>query len=156
MTVEQNISLPLEYHSNLSISEIKEQVGAIISVLRLDHCKKLRPIDLSGSEILKTTFARAVVMDPDLLYIEHAFKSQCPLNIKHVTDFLIERSGRSDKSLILITYYPQDFIDISDSFIMFFKGEIVFSGGREDFLNSDNPYLIQYKNNSIKGPMAIL
>jgi ABC-type transporter Mla maintaining outer membrane lipid asymmetry ATPase subunit MlaF len=39
---------------------------------------------------------------------------------------------------------------------MFFNGKIVFSGGREDFLNSDNPYLIQYKNNSIEGTMAIL
>ena len=156
MTVEQNISLPLEYHSNLSRSKIKEQVGAIIYDLKLDHCKNLRPIDLTGSEILKTAFARAMVMDPDLLYIEHAFKSHCPLNIRRIADFLIDRSERPDKSLIHITYYPQDYIDISDSFIMFFKGEIVFSGGREDFLNSDNPYLIQYKNNSIKGPMAIL
>ncbi|MCL2155457.1 MAG: ATP-binding cassette domain-containing protein [Leptospirales bacterium] len=156
MTVEQNISLPLEYHSDLSASKIKENVESIISELNLVHCKKLRPIDLTGSEILKTAFARAIVMDPDLLYIEHAFKSQCPLNIKPVTDFIFKRFERHDKALILITYYPLDFIDISDSFIMFFNGKIVFSGGREDFLNSDNPYLLQYKNNSIKGPMVIL
>jgi ABC-type transporter Mla maintaining outer membrane lipid asymmetry ATPase subunit MlaF len=156
MTVEQNISLPLEYHSDLPASEIKENVEAIIYKLNLGHCKKLRPIDLTGSEILKTAFARAIVMDPDLLYIEHAFKSQCPLNIKPVTEFIFKRFERHDKSLILITYYPQDFIDISDSFIMFFNGKIVFSGMREDFLNSDNPYLMQYKNNSIEGPMVIL
>ncbi|MCL1865346.1 MAG: ATP-binding cassette domain-containing protein [Spirochaetes bacterium] len=156
MTVEQNISLPLEYHSHLSAAEIREHVESIIYILNLDRCKNLRPINLSGSEILKTAFARAIVMDPDLLYIEHAFESHCPLNIKSITDFLSKRSERSDKSLILITYYPQNFINISNSFIMFFNDEIVFSGGREDFINSDNPYLIQYKNNSIKGPMAIL
>ena len=156
MTVEQNISLPLEYHSTLSVSKIKEHVESIISLLDLDHCKKLRPMDLTDSEVLKTVFGRAIVMDPDLLYIEHAFKINCPLNIRQIHDFLIKRSEQSDKSLVIITYYPQDFVDISDSFIMFYDGSIVFNGGRDDFINSDNPYLIQYKNNSIKGPMEIL
>ena len=156
MTVEQNIALPLEYHSSLSKSKIKEQVEQVIYGLHLDHCKDFRPIDLTGSEILKTAFGRAVVMEPDLLYLEHVFEGHCQLNIKPLTDYLLKRYERHDKSLILITYYPQDFIDISDSFIMFFEGKIVFSGGRDDFLNSDNPYLVQYKNNSTIGPMAIL
>ena len=156
MSVEQNISLPLEYHSTLSAARIKEHVESMIWILNLEHCKKLRPIDLTAAEILKTAFARAMVMDPDLLYIEHAFKINCPLNIKKVIDFLIDRSKRYDKSLIVITYYPQDFINMADSFIMFFNGSIVFNGGRDDFINSDNPYLIQFKNNSLIGPMEIL
>ena len=156
MTVEQNISLPLEYHSKMTAPEIKKHVGQIVYDLNLDHCRKLRPIDLSRSEILKTTFARSLAMDPDLLYIEYAFENQCPLNIKTMMNILSERSKLPDKSLIIITYYPWNFIDISDSFIMFFNGRIVFRGTRSDFLNSTNPYLIQYKNKSIEGPMVIL
>ena len=156
MTVEQNISLPLEYHSKMTAADIKKHTGKIIYDLNLDHCKKLRPFDLTRSEILKTAFARSIVMDPDLLYIEQAFEDQCPLNIKTMMDILTERSKLPDKSLVIITYYPQNFIDISDSFIMFFNGRIVFQGLKDDFLNSDNPYLIQYKNNSIEGPMVIL
>jgi len=156
MTVEQNISLPLEYHSKMTAPEIKKHVGGIIYDLNLDHCRKLRPIDLTSSEILKTSFARALAMDPDLLYLEYAFEDQCPLNIKTMMNILSERSKLPDKSLIIITYYPWNFIDISDSFIMFFNGRIVFSGAREDFLNSTNPYLVQYKNKSIEGPMVIL
>lgn len=156
MTVEQNISLPLEYHSKMSASEIKQHVGKIIYDLNLDHCRKLRPIDLTRSEMLKTTFARSIVMDPDLLYLEFAFEDQCPLNVKTMMDILIERSKLPDKSLIIITYYPWNFIDISDVFIMFFNGKIVYEGLKEDFLNSQNPYLLQYKNNSIEGPMVIL
>lgn len=156
MTVEQNISLPLEYHSKMKAAEIKKHIGKIIYDLNLDHCKKLRPYDLTRSEILKTAFARSIVMDPDLLYIEQAFEDQCPLNIKTMMDILVERSNRPDKSLIIITYYPGNFVDISDAFIMFFNGRIVFSGLKDDFINSDNPYLRQYKNNSIEGPMVIL
>ncbi len=156
MTVEQNISLPLEYHSKMSAADIKKHVGKIIYDLNLDHCKKLRPIDLTRSEMLKTTFARSLVMDPDLLYLEYAFEDQCPLNVKTMMEILSERSKLRDKSLIIITYYPWNFIDISDLFIMFFNGKIVFKGSKEDFLNSDNPYLVQYKNKSTEGPMVIL
>lgn len=156
MTVEQNISLPLEYHSKLSSSEIKKQAEKVIYDLNLDHCKKLRPIDLTRSEILKTAFARAIVMDPDLLYMEHAFEDQCPLNVKTMVDILIERSKLPDKSLIVITYYPQLFIDVSEYFIMFFNGRIVFDGSKEEFVKTDNPYVLQYLNNSIEGPMVIL
>ncbi len=156
MTVEQNISLPLEYHSKLSAVEIKKHVGKIIYDLNLDHCRKLRPFDLTRSEMLKTSFARSLVMDPDLIYLEYAFEDQCPLNVKTMMKILNERSQLPDKSLVIITYYPWNFIDISDSFIMFFNGRIVFKGTKEDFLNSDNPYLLQYKNKSIEGPMVIL
>lgn len=156
MTVEQNISLPLEYHSKLSASEIKKHVGKIIYDLNLDHCKRLRPIDLTSSEILKTSFARSIAMDPDLLYLEYAFEDQCPLNVKTMMNILQERSKQPAKSLIIITYYPWNFIDISDSFIMFFNGRIVCEGLRDDFFNSTNPYLLQYKNKSIEGPMVIL
>ncbi len=156
LSVEQNISLPLEYHSSMSASEIKKHVGKLIYDLNLDHCRKLRPFDLTRSEILKAAFGRAIVHDPDLLYIEHAFEDQCLLNIKSLIDVLTERSRRPDKSLIMITYYPQNFIDISDEFIMFFNGRIVFSGKKDDYHASDNPFLVQYRTNSIEGPMVIL
>lgn len=156
LSVEQNISLPLDYHSSMSASEIKAHVGQIIYDLNLDHCKKLRPFELTRSEILKAAFGRAIAHDPDLLYVEHAFEDQCLLNIKSLMDVLSRRSMRPDKSLIMITYYPQNFIDISDELIMFFNGRIVFTGKKEDFMNSDNPYLVQYRTNSIEGPMVIL
>ncbi|HOP64485.1 MAG TPA: ATP-binding cassette domain-containing protein [Spirochaetota bacterium] len=156
LSVEQNISLPLDYHSAMSASEIKKHVDKIIYEVNLDHCKKLRPFDLTRSEILKTAFGRAIANDPDLLYIEHAFEDQCYLNIRSLIDVLTERSIRPDKSLIMITYYPQNFIDISDEFIMFFNGRIVFRGKKDDYMASDNPYVVQYRTNSIEGPMVIL
>ncbi len=156
MTVEQNIALPLEYHSSYSMNEIKKLVDKAAYNLNLDHCKKLRPIDLTRSEILKTAYARAIILDPDLLYIENAFDDHCPLNIKTLMDSLKERAARPDKSTILISYSPQNYIDLSDSYIMFFNGRIVFQGNRDEFLNSENPYLVQYRTNSIQGPMAIL
>ncbi len=156
MTVEQNIGLPLEYHSSLTGPEVKKLVDKMVYEMNLDHCKKLRPIDLTRSEILRTNFARALILDPDMLYIENALEDHCPLNIKSLLDYLKERVTRPRKTMILITFFPENFIDLASTFIMFFNGRIVFKGNRDEFLNSDNPYLVQYKTNSISGPMVIL
>lgn len=156
MTAEQNISLPLEYLSKKSADDIRKITNRLIYELNLDHCKKLRPVDLTRSEILKTAYARAIALDPDFLFMEHALENHCHLNIITLMDHLRERSKREEKSLLTVTYRPEKFIDISDKYIMFFNGRIVFQGSKEDFINSDNPYLVQFKNNSIEGPMPIL
>ncbi len=156
MSVEDNISLPLEYHSRMSQKEIKRLVDRLIYELNLDYCKKLRPVDLSNSEALRTSYARAIAMDPELLIVKHAFEGQSPLNIRSFMDNLKERASRKDKSLIIVTYEPEKFIDFSDRFIMIFNGRVVFDGNRESYLDSENRYLVQYKEGSPAGPMAIL
>jgi len=156
MSVEDNISLPLQYHSTLSDKEIKRYVDGIVFDLNLDHCKKLRPVDLSNSEMLRASYARAIALDPHLLLIEHAFEGQSSLNIQSFLSSLREYSRREDVSVVIITYEPDKFIDFSDRYLMLFNGRLVFDGTREDFSSSQNSYLRQYKDVSMSGPMAIL
>ncbi len=156
MTLEQNVALPLEYLSQKSSEDIKKRINCLIYDLNLDHCKKLRPVDLTRSEILKTAYARAIALDPDFLFMEQALENHCHLNIITLMELIKERSRDEDKGMIVITYRPEKFIDISDKYIMFFNGRIVFQGTKKDFIDSDNPYLVQYRNNSIEGPMPIL
>lgn len=153
MSVEQNISLPLQYHSKMSRAEITEYVNHLMVKLNLEKCKNLRPFNLSRAEILKTAYARATVFDPDLLMIEHAFEGQSLIQLLTLFDVLREREKQKEKSILFITFEPQNFIRIAHKFIMFFGNEIVFSGGPDEFLNSDNPYLWQYRNMSQEGPM---
>lgn len=156
MTVEENISLPLQYHTTLSQKDIKHNVDRLIFDLNLDYCKKLRPVDLSKSEVLRTLYARAIVMDPRLLIIEHALEGQSPLNIQSFLLNLRERAGRHDVSVLIATFEPEKFIDFSNRFIMLFAGKIVFDGTREEFVYSENRYLMQYRTVNQDGPMAIL
>ncbi len=156
MSVEDNISLPLEYHSRMSENEIKKHVSRLIYELNLDYCKKFRPVDLSSSEMLRTSYARAIAMDPELLLIQHPSEGQSPLNIQSFIENLKERADRDDRSVVIVTYEPEKFIDFSDHFIMIFSGRVVFDGTRNEFLHSDNRYLQQYKSGSSLGPMAIL
>jgi polar amino acid transport system ATP-binding protein len=156
MNVEQNISLRLEYYSEYSTSDIKEITERLMRELGIIHKRKARPVELTSSQIFRTAYGRAVAHDPDLLIIEHAFVGQSPLNIRSFMDVLKKRAENPDKSVLFVTYEPQKFVDFADTFHMLYGGRLVFSGNRREFLESDNPYLVQYRNTSLTGPMDIV
>ncbi len=156
MSVEENISLPLKYHSSISASEINVRVSELMAELHLDHCKNLRPVDLLKSEMLKTAYARAIALDPDLILLEHALETQCLLNAQTYLTSLMRRTFSEGSSVIVVTYEPERFAGFADTFIMLYKGNKVFQGDRGAFLEQKNPYLKQYMQASLKGPMRIL
>ncbi len=155
MSVEENISLPLKYHSKLSTQKVQELVEGYIKMMNLEHCRNQRPVGLTRSESLKTAYARSITLEPDLLLIEHALGGQCMINIQTFLKYLRNASLNKGKSVIFATYDPKLFVDYSDRFIMLYKGSIVFTGNREELLSSDNQYLMQYLDSSIEGPMEI-
>jgi len=156
LNVEQNISLRLEYYSEYSTTDIQGITERLMSELGIIHMRTARPVELTSSQIFRTAYGRAVAHDPDLLIIEHAFIGQSPLNIRSFMDVLKKRVESPEKSVIFVTYEPQKFVDFADTFYMLYGGRIVFSGTRREFLESDNPYLVQYRNISLHGPMDII
>jgi ABC-type transporter Mla maintaining outer membrane lipid asymmetry ATPase subunit MlaF len=156
MSVEENISLPLKYHSRLSSKEIGTFVNNLIEELNLGHCRKLRPSDLLNSETLKTAYARSIALNPDMLMIEHALESQCLINTRTFLDNLKKRDINEGKTIIFITYEPEIYFDLADKFIMLYNGNIVFSGGKNDLAAQGNRYVEQYIKSSLTGPMRIL
>lgn len=153
MSVEDNISLPLKYHTSLSSHEIKSLVNNYIQEMNLEHCRNLRPVDLLPSESLKTAFARSIILDPDLLLLEHPLSGQCLINIMSFLNTFKKESFKKGKSVIIVTHGPGNFLNFADKVVMLYKGNIVFTGTHGDYLNSDNKYIVQYKAVSTQGPM---
>jgi ABC-type transporter Mla maintaining outer membrane lipid asymmetry ATPase subunit MlaF len=153
MSVYENISLPLKYHSRLSSSEIEQLVNNYINEMNMSHCRDFRPVALTRSEKLKTAYLRSIVLDPDLILLEHSLESQCIFNVQTFLSALRKESVTKDKSVIYITYDPRLFFDMAERFIMLYKGNIVFEGSREDLSIIENKYLLQYFKSSSDGPM---
>lgn len=155
MTVEENIALPLRYHSKLRSSEIEEKVDGLIDVLHLDYCRDMRPVHLKPSEILKTSYARCIVLDPKLLLVEHPLEGQCLLNTLTFLKNLKKRCLDPACSVVIVTYEPMRFVEFSDRFMMFDYGKIVFDGPREMMSNPSHEFVSQFLGFSGDGPMQI-
>jgi phospholipid/cholesterol/gamma-HCH transport system ATP-binding protein len=156
MTVEENIALPLRYHSPLSSSQIDELVDSIITDLNLDYCRDMRPIHLKPSEILNASYGRAIALDPPLLLIEHPLEGQCLINTMTFLKNLLARCSDPGRSVVIVTYEPLRFLDFAQRFIMLDYGKIVFDGDRRAMENPDNEFARQFLGFSGDGPMQIL
>ncbi|HOS39866.1 MAG TPA: ATP-binding cassette domain-containing protein [Spirochaetota bacterium] len=156
MSAEQNIRLPLQYHSTLSSAETRAVADRLIDALNLEGCRARRPINLTMSETLRTAFARSLILEPDLLLVEHALEGQCLINSQTFLRELERWADRPGCSLMMTTYEPDRFLVCADRFMMLYDGRIVFEGTREEYLHTDNPYVRQYKLASVDGPMRIL
>jgi phospholipid/cholesterol/gamma-HCH transport system ATP-binding protein len=156
MTVEENIALPLRYHSKLATDTIEESVNKLIDELHLDYCRDMRPMHLKPSEILKASYARSLILDPDLILVEHPLEGQCLLNTITFIKNLKKRCESADRSILIVTYEPLRFLDFADRFIMIDYGKIVFDGPREKVLNPNNEFVQQFLSISGDGPMQIL
>ena len=155
MTVYENIALPLRYHSKMSSDEIDFRVNQLIDEMEIDLSRDMRPVDIYQSERLKTAFARAIALNPDLLLAEHPLEAQCVLNVMSVMRSLKKWADSPLKSVIIVAYNPAVFSDIANRFIMLYRGEVVFDGTREEFLSTTNEYVVQYMTFSPKGPMMV-
>lgn len=155
MTVFDNIALPLRYHSSITADEIDDRVNSLIDEMGIDLVRDMRPTDIHQSERLKTAYARAVALNPDLLLAEHPLEAQCVLNVMTVMRSLKKWADSPEKSAIIVAYNPAVFSDIGNRFVMLYRGEVVFDGGRDEFLSTDNPYVVQYMTYSPVGPMMV-
>jgi ABC-type transporter Mla maintaining outer membrane lipid asymmetry ATPase subunit MlaF len=156
MSVEENVQLPLRYHSRLSTAGVNAKVDRLIGELGLDHCRTQRPVSLSSAETLRTAYARAIALDPELMLVEHALEGQCLLNAQVFMNHLKFWAAEKHRATIIVTYEPERFVDFSNRFIMLYRGRVVFSGNRDEFLELDNEYLLQYRISSTEGPMTII
>jgi len=156
MSVAENIALPVQYHTGMEPDEVSKLVDRIIRDEGLDQCRNSRPIDLAPSEVLKTAYARAVALDPEILIMEWTFGDISPVDMEGLAGRVAGWLSKEDKTAIFITHRPEKFIDFMQRFIMLNSGRIVFDGGREDFINSGDPLIAGYRNIGASGPMKMI
>ncbi len=156
MSVFENIALPLRYHSSFTSSEVDLVVESMVEYLRLENCREKRPVYLTASQLLRTAYGRSIAMNPNLLLIEHPLEGQCIMNTQVFLSAVQNRAFAPRKSVIIVTYRPELYIDIAERFVMLYRGKVVFDGSGDEFSHAENPYVSQYMNSSIDGPMHTL
>jgi len=152
-SVVDNIILPLKYHTKLKEHEMIKKAEFFMKKYHIMHKKNARPQELTHSEKLRTAFIRALIMDAQLILMEDPLFSQCPLATSQMIKLAEEDFQKRHLSFILTSFFPDFFREYTDHYILIYKGEIVFDGDKELWEESDNEYVVQYRNKNISGPM---
>jgi phospholipid/cholesterol/gamma-HCH transport system ATP-binding protein len=136
MTVLDNVGLPLREHTKLSRSEIRERVSFVLHEVGLEDVEPLLPRQLSGGMLRRVAFARAIVMEPEIVLCDEPFSGLDPLNVSRIEKLLMELNRELGLTIVVTSHHMASSLRMADQLILLRDGGCI-TGTPEEM--ADNP-----------------
>ncbi len=140
MTVFENIALPL-VENNEKKDLIKELVEKRITQLELEGSENKYPSELSGGMQKRAALARALVNEPEIVLFDEPTTGLDPIRKNSVHKMISDYQKQFGFTAVIVSHEIPEVFEFSDIIMMLDKGQIVFTGTKEDIKNTENQYL---------------
>ena len=117
-TVEENVALPLEEYTLLSREEIRQKVREKLKMVNLDGFEHLMPTDLSGGMLKRCAFARAMALDPQILFFDEPSAGLDPVSSASLDELILKIREATGATILVVTHELESIFRISDRSIM--------------------------------------
>jgi phospholipid/cholesterol/gamma-HCH transport system ATP-binding protein len=104
MTLAENVSLPLEQYTDLSQNEMRELVSLKLSLVGLAGFEAFYPSEISGGMRKRAGLARAMALDPDILFFDEPSAGLDPMSAKRLDDLILELSHSLNATVVVVTH----------------------------------------------------
>jgi len=155
MTVADNIALPLREHAELDEHVIQIVVKMKLELVGLRDFEHLMPAQLSGGMKKRVGLARAVALDPEILFYDEPTAGLDPI-ATGVTDALIrDLSKKLGVTSVVVTHDMGSAFRIADRMAMLYRGELIALGTPDDIRTSSDPRVKQFVEGLADGPIPL-
>ena len=117
MTLEENVSLPLKEYTNLNANEMKERVSLKLALVGLKGFEKYYPAEISGGMRKRAGLARAMALDPEILFFDEPSAGLDPLSSKRLDDLILELRDSLGTTVVVVTHELASIFAIADTAI---------------------------------------
>lgn len=155
LSVEENVSLPLREHTNLDDKIIGIIAKMKLSLVGLQGFEDLKPNELSGGMKKRVGLARAIAMDPEIVFYDEPSAGLDPVVCSHVDKLILDLTKKLNLTSIVVTHHMDSAFKIADRIAMIYKGKILQVATPEEIKNSKDPIVKQFINGNIEGPIQI-
>lgn len=104
MTLAENIALPLQQYSNYSAAEIKELAALKLSLVGLAGFDDFYPSEISGGMKKRAGLARALALDPEIVYFDEPSAGLDPISSRNLDDLIIEINRSLGTTIVVVTH----------------------------------------------------
>jgi len=144
MTVGENIALPLLEHSDLAPSTIEVMVRIKLEQVGLSGFEHFSPSQLSGGMKKRAAIARALAMDPEILFFDEPSAGLDPVMAAGIDDLILNLKKAYAMSIIVVTHELASAFLIADRIILIDRGNIVAMGPAKEIQQSTQPRVRQF------------
>lgn len=122
MTLAENITLPLSEYTQLSKNEIRDLVAYKLALVGLTGCEELYPAEISGGMRKRAGLARAMALDPEILFFDEPSAGLDPLSSRRLDELILELRANLGTTIVIVTHELASIFAIGNNGI-FLDGE---------------------------------
>jgi phospholipid/cholesterol/gamma-HCH transport system ATP-binding protein len=144
MTVGENVALPLREHTRLEDSTIEIMLRLKLQQVGLEGFEYYTPSQLSGGMKKRAAVARALAMDPEILFFDEPSAGLDPIIAAGIDQLILELKRAFRMTIIVVTHELASAFLIADRMVLIDKGTIVAIGTTEEMRSSTQPRVRQF------------
>ena len=144
MTVGENVALPLREHTKLEDSTVEIMVRLKLDQVGLSGFEDFLPSQLSGGMKKRAAVARALAMDPEILFFDEPSAGLDPIIAAGIDQLILELKKAFHMTIIVVTHELASAFLIADRMVLINKGDVVAIGTAEEMKNSKHPKVRQF------------
>ena len=114
MTLSENIALPLELHTDLNATQIREIASYKLALVGLSGFEDFYPSEISGGMQKRVGVARAMALDPDILFFDEPSAGLDPLSARRLDELLLELRDSLGTTMVVVTHELASIFTIAD------------------------------------------
>jgi len=155
MNLYDNVCFPLRQHTDKGEDEIREIVTRRLREVGLEGAHDKMPNELSGGMRKRAGFARALVLDPDIVLFDEPDSGLDPVRTALLCELIKEIHEENGGAYVVITHDIMSAKRVAEYIAVLWKGRIVESGPAEELFNSDNMFVRQFLSGASRGPLGM-
>ena len=140
LSIAENIALPIEEYTDLSEDEVCARVNEKLNLVGLDGVGSKMPAELSGGMKKRAALARAMALDPEILFFDEPSTSLDPVTAAMLDRLIIDLRDRLGTTMVIVTHDLDSIFAISDRIIMLdTETKSIIARGKPSEIRKDNP-----------------
>ncbi|MFB6273186.1 MAG: ABC transporter ATP-binding protein [Salinibacter sp.] len=114
MTLAENVALPLREHTQLSPSDIDRIVSLKLALVGLRGFESFAPHEISGGMQKRAALARAIALDPDILFFDEPTSGLDPISSRRLDDLILQLRDSLDTTIVVVSHDLESIFTIAD------------------------------------------
>jgi phospholipid/cholesterol/gamma-HCH transport system ATP-binding protein len=155
MNLYDNVAFPLRQHTDKGEEEIAEICNRRLREVGLAEAGEKMPNELSGGMRKRAGFARALVLDPDIVLFDEPDSGLDPVRTALLCELIKEIHEENGGAYVVITHDIMSARRVAEYIAVLWKGRIVESGPAQELFNSDNAFVRQFLSGESQGPLGM-
>jgi phospholipid/cholesterol/gamma-HCH transport system ATP-binding protein len=155
LNIYDNTAFPLRKHTDKSEDEIREIVMARCTEVGLERSLHKFPNEVSGGMRKRAGFARAMVLNPDIVFFDEPDSGLDPVRTSLLNDLILQMHAEHGGTYLLVTHDIRTARKVSDYVGVLWQGKVVHYGEADEAFNSSDPFVRQFLAGESAGPLGM-